>query len=176
MSEKQKTMQQPSRQISNVKMILLFVFATIGAVIVLILIPIISLGDGVIQQTSLPDELLPTAEYIYSTVPLDESVSLTNYVSIKIDTAGFGTGVICFDAGFVPVGFNYPGHSQIFVNGVRVRGASNRILLDGFSGAERMNLCIEGDLEPGLHLLEFHLRESDFGEPIATQQWAIEIE
>lgn len=176
--EKQKTMQQPSRKISNFRMILLFIVATIGAVIVLIILGPIGYGDGTIQQTSLPDELRPTAEAVLGTVPLDRPVELIEGVSIRIDTGAIGENSICFNAGLVREGHNYPQHSRIVVNGITVHGAMNYTPMDYyyFDLTNVLYKCVEGDLEPGLHLIEFHLRDSMWGEPIATQQWAIEIE
>jgi hypothetical protein len=39
-----------------------------------------------------------------------------------------------------------------------------------------LSWCATGELQPGIHLIEFHLKDSFWGEPIHIQQWAIEID
>ncbi len=175
--EKQKNKAKNTPDRLPVLKFFLYGFLVFVVVIIILIILGPSLGGTPqIHQISLPEELRPTAEYVFEHVTNDERQRLTEHISIQIDTIGYGENRICLNAGFVPDEPDYPQHSRVFVNGEHVRGAINSILLDGFDGHERMNLCVEGDLEPGLHLIEFHLRDSFFGAPLAIQQWAIEVE
>ena len=157
-------------------LVALVLFCILTVIILIIIGPI--RGDGTIHQTSLPDELRQTAEAVLATVPLDRPVQLIDGVSIRIDIGAIGENSICFNAGLVPEGHNYPQHSRIVVNGITVHGAMNYTPMDYyyFDLTNVLYKCVHGDLEFGLHLLEFHLRDSYLGEPIATQQWAIEVE
>lgn len=145
-------------------------------VIYLILSPLFP-PNPMITQTSLPDELYPLAEEVFLTVDSNEAI-YTDDVSFRLDASLLDTEHWACIRGTVPEYTQYEEHSRIWVNGKRVRGVAFYGTLVGLNGGGRWQFdrCFHGELESGLHLIEFHLRDSMWGEPVAIQRWAIEIE
>ena len=156
----------------------LFGFLVVAVIVTILVLlgPIVGEQYSQIQQTSLPDELYVVAETIYDTIPIDEDVPVGNDIFLDLshyDCSNWGAcstfgraHSICIWVINAPASKNLIRNSYFIVNGTRVWGG------DGNPDSK----CVEGDLEPGLHLIEFHLRDSFFGAPLAIQQWAIEVE
>lgn len=178
---KSKPKHAPSR-FSWVKILLLGMLVFTLIIISLILLPLVSF-PAIITETSLPEELRPLAEEILATVPINEHISVTNDISLRLEywENGYPPLVSAGQQGFciwLPSARNNPySHpSHIFINGERVRGISIGNGLGHIDGISSYARCAEGDLDTGLHLIEFHLRDSAWGDPVAIQHWAIEIE
>jgi len=136
-----------------------------------------------VRQTSLPDKLYITAEEVLNTTPINERIPTTDDVFLHLIVRDGGTSrgsshMICIFSNEFPIDLNYSEQSRFFVNGSRVWNSYSYPMnsIDSAPGNTSIEKCVEGNLEPGLHLIEFHLRDSFLGEPIAIQQWAIEIE
>jgi hypothetical protein len=156
-----------------------FLFACIVITVLAILGPIIGEGLGLIRQTSLPDESLQSSTTLLnaptSTVVESENITLELW---DVNQDYNGDMIVC-----VGIGLNDNANrealeqydnSRLFVNNLWVIGATNYQGMNILSLSRRW--CGHGELEAGIHLIEFELRDSMFGEPIFTHQWAIEIE
>ena len=177
--EKQKNKAKNAPERLNCVLILKICSFFILSLIAVVALLIIYAPTGEIHQTSLPDNLRPTAEFVRNISSGDDRVELDDGIEVSISYSlndymlrNIGD-VICI-YGNLPLEKLelYFNNSRLFVNGNLVRGniSASRV---GWGGFER---CVHGFLEPGLHLIEFHLRDSFFGAPLAIQQWAIEVE
>ncbi len=137
-----------------------------------------------IQQTSLPNNLVPVAQSVLDTVSIGDRVAIDDDISLSFRyfarghapeyTGFYGNHTICVVGSLPSPSSKYQEHSRVFVNGSRIYGNYSATWLHTF--APELDRCVYGNLEPGLHLIEFHLRDSFLGAPLAIQQWAIEIE
>ena len=164
------------------------VMAITIALIVLILVILILLAptyhnDARITQTSLPDDLQPLAEEILLSVPINEYIPVTDDISLQLEYLENSYPPLTVDGlGGICIWFNwlrdnpYALSSHIFINGEKVKGLSYVSGLGNLDGVPWYARCASGNLEAGLHLIEFHLRDSTWGEPVTIQRWAIEIE
>ena len=178
--QKNKAKNTPDRSRPVLKFTIFGIFVVAVVIVILIILgPIYSVELTKIHQTSLPEEFFPTAESIIGTVPINMPVQIIDDLNVRLvveDWALWGSShMICI---FGVSNYSEYSHSRIFVNGSRVRHSYGHPLnnLGSDEGMISVGKCIEGDLEPGLHLIEFHLRDSFLGAPLAIQQWAIEVE
>ena len=163
-----------------------FLVVAIIIIILILLGPVISKDIYRIKQTSLPDELYSVAEMLPVTRNVSESTQVVNEVSIYLVFDPLENGGLAFADDFTlcvygdPVDehLKYHRQSQLLVNGQEVWRAFQNygVYTSDGSNLRRLTWCATGDLEPGLHLIEFHLRDSFLGAPLAIQQWAIEVE
>lgn len=64
------------------------------------------------------------------------------------------------------------GYSLFYIDGIEVRQGIYSLLMESTFG---LRFCAYGHIESGLHLIEFHVKNSS-GELRDVQQWAIEID
>jgi hypothetical protein len=129
---------------------------------------------GQLPQTSLPITLIPTAEALLS-APLQVTLLDGQPLSLElIENYSDSEDAIC-------VRINYPGeekfdaifsNSSLFINGAWIIGSQYGLITMPSTG---LHWCGVGTLQAGLHLIEFHLKDSFWGEPIHIQQWAIRL-
>ncbi len=175
---KEKAKHMPKRTPSRLswrKVIAILIALIVSILATLILLP--PTYPPTVSQTFLPDDLRPLAEEIFLTVGSSEPLN-ANGMSFRLDTSLYATDNWMCIGGMIPEHTQYEKYSRIWVNGKRVRGVAFYGYLVGFSrdGWQQLDRCFHGELESGLHLIEFHLRDSMWGEPVAIQRWAIEIE
>jgi hypothetical protein len=166
-------------------------FACVVITILAILGPNI---HGQIRQTSLAIEYIPIATMLLDT-PSSTVVESENITLELWDVRENSYGEV--DEVCVSVTLNYEAlsetteqyyyssremmeqyfSSRLLINKSWAIGAKNTLM---GSASLRLPLsklwCGWGELETGIHLVEFELRDSMFGEAIYTHQWAIEIE
>jgi hypothetical protein len=146
---------------------------------------------GQILRTSLAHPTVPTAEALLSAPHEIIAEDFGLYLTIIEDYGAIWTSrsadtdLICVTAtnneyGYRENGFgsNFRNASILFVNGLLVIGA-NDLMLEAdsrFDNTPYPRWCTYGELQAGIHLIEFHLRESFGDEPIHIQQWAIQID
>jgi hypothetical protein len=136
---------------------------------------------GRIPQTSLAPELIPTAEALLS-VPLTVLVPDDGVLFLEVLEKYYGdTDSICIRGWYDSESKFYAllDNSSLFIDETWIIGASRTSV--GFGkefGGEVLELvwCATGELQPGIHLIEFQLKDSFWGEPMHIQQWAIEID
>jgi hypothetical protein len=156
---------------------LFLLFACIVITILTILGPII---NGQIRQTSLATEYIPIATTLLNAparaLVESENITLEPW-AVKEDSHN-EVDYVC-----ISVNLNYEVRSETMERYDNSRLFVNRSWVIGAVHYEGQNLlsssvrwCGRGELEAGIHLIEFELRDSMFGEPIYTHQWAIEIE
>jgi len=129
------------------------------------------------EASSLSVTLRPTAESPLDSEPFSEYIPMTDNFAIRLEYfPDYKNYVLCFDGQGISEDMAYQNNSRIVINGEHVPRRNNTPDGAELFSIRPYNRCILVDFDPGLHLVEFHLRDSYFGEPIATQQWAIEIE
>lgn len=183
-TEKQKNKAKNTPHRIPILKFLLYGFFVFAVVIILLIIlgPLIATGFTRIDQPTLPDELYPTAEAIVDTIPIDERIPATEDVFLRLRVFGGAwlgldsSHIICILSNQMSLNSDYVINSRLFVNGSRIWNNFDYPDFSGLESSQSYNKCVHGNLEPGLHLIEFHLRDSFFGAPLAIQQWAIEVE
>ena len=145
----------------------------VSILITLALLPPVGLPPT-ITESSLPEELRSLAEGILESAPENEYIPVTDNLLLRLDFENYGFShearhSLCIEFS-ATTETSYYRQSYIFLNGTRVYG-----VYAGFSNNNDRR-CFQSNLEAGLHLIEFHLRDSMWGEPVAIQRWAIEIE
>ena len=177
--EKQKRKQAPS-QITKKRIFRLLLALIILAIALWIVLA--EVNKPRIWRSSLPDSMHALAESLMEAEadtqpgmplivahPPKIGGSTALYLDmIAVQPASVGTSQLCVLA----ESSLYPIHSSIYVNGIRASLFGYLPLSEG-NGFMR---CVEGNLNTGLHLIEFRLRNSFFGKPVVSQQWAIEVE
>jgi hypothetical protein len=140
---------------------------------------------GQMLRTELDYVTIPTAEALL-TAPTEIVVADEIHLHLWFDERTVGNNfaspsdVVCVSTHIDKETYqDYQNNSRLYIDEVWVIGASNTVLIgltdDSLSNPPFLNWCGWGHLEAGVHLVEFHLRDSSQAEPIFVQQWAIRI-
>jgi hypothetical protein len=152
---------------------LFLLFALVVITILAIFGPML---NGIIRKHSLAATHLVTAVSILNAEATFEVSSENIILGLRpVEDLDFICVDMYFAEGVSIDKVNSYNDSRLIVNKSWVIGAGRLgIGVGGFRPWK--SWCGHGELEAGIHLVEFELRDSMFGEPIYTHQWAIEIE
>ena len=129
--------------------------------------------------TSPDPALLPTAEYLYAhPQPAPAFIRVKSHASPSFPS-------LCYEAGYIREGrvvmqLAVSQWTELFLNGVRIPPTSVYAVSTGDFSRDEMSVswnefCMDSaQLEPGLYLLELHLRRTLWETPI-IYQWAVKV-
>lgn len=142
------------------------------------------LNQGTVRS-SLPDELIPTAEYLLENPQVDPLLADSEFY-VGVTDVDRNSREICF-----VIASGQTGHNYLYSNnGIEIDALYIEILINeklaGRSYTGLLNIyrlmnayttvCIDGVLENGLHVIELRAMDSAFSQPNYTKQWVIEVD
>jgi hypothetical protein len=151
-------------------------FLVISVLVIVILALLGPLLNGQITQSALPQELIPTAEYLLNN-PLPTPQNFPVSLTVEQDGSGFtrdaeNMETFCIQ-GFVPDDT----HIKVEFNQRPVYGGfetSSGGALRADNG-RMFSHCIWGEVETGLHLLSVEMSSDTWNDQNYNYTWAIEI-
>ncbi|GAB5490185.1 MAG: hypothetical protein Phog2KO_04000 [Phototrophicaceae bacterium] len=163
----------------------------IGIAIAIIVSPIVIyygtiflwLNQGNVRS-SLPDELIPIAEYLLDNPQVEPPLTDSEFY-VDVTDIDRNSREICFVIASGQTGYDYL-YSN---NGIEINALFIEILINenlagrSYTGLlsiyHSMNayitVCIDGVLEDGLHVIELRAMDSAFSQPNYTKQWVVAV-